>query len=691
MAARPLRGAVQRAGERAVEDVVDEGGLAGAGHAGHRRRHAEGEADVDPLQVVLARALDRERLARARAAQGGRRDLLLPRQVPGRQRVRKVGQLLRLPLRHDPPSVHAGARPQVQDPVGGADRLLVVLDDDDRVAQVAHREERVDQLAVVALVETDRRLVQDVEHSHQLRADLGREADPLRLAPRERRRAAREVQVPDPHVGEEAQPVADLLQDLPRDLLLPGGEMQLLEERDRVGDRVGGDLVDGAPAHLDRERLGLQAAARATRARLGRHVRLQLRTVLRVLRLAVAALEHRDEPLERGAPVVLPLLRHVGELDLVLPGAVQDHLARGLRQLREGLVQPELVVLRQHAHLAGAPVGGPGFHDRDRPVGDRFLRRDDDAVRVGLQDRPEAGALLAGAVGRVEREEARGDLGQRGAAVGARVIGGEDLLGTVRDRDRDEAAGDSGGGLDRVGQALLVFLVGRGLGNEAVDDELDRVLLLLVQLGRVLQVMELPVDPGAQEALLEHLRHLLPVLPLLARNVGGEHGEAAPLGEAQGLVHHLLDRLRLDRPAAAGAVGLADRGVEEAQVVVDLRDRADGRAGVLRGRALFDRNGRGKPFDRIHVRLFHLLQELPGVGRQGLHVPPLPFREDRVEGERRLARARDTGDHHQAVARHVAGDVSEVVLPRPADPEEFHGPDSTGSPPPLSRPGKNPC
>jgi hypothetical protein len=37
--------------------------------------------------------------------------------------------------------------------VGGADRLLVVLDDDDRVADVAHALERVEQPAVVALVQ----------------------------------------------------------------------------------------------------------------------------------------------------------------------------------------------------------------------------------------------------------------------------------------------------------------------------------------------------------------------------------------------------------------------------------------------------------------------------------------------------------------------------------------------------------
>ena len=42
-----------------------------------------------------------------------------------------------------------------------------------------------DELRVVPLVETDGRLVQDVQHAHQRRADLGRQADALGLAARE--------------------------------------------------------------------------------------------------------------------------------------------------------------------------------------------------------------------------------------------------------------------------------------------------------------------------------------------------------------------------------------------------------------------------------------------------------------------------------------------------------------------------
>ena len=80
----------------------------------------------------------------------------------------------------------AGAGADVDDPVALADRLLVVLDHDDGVAEVAQSDERVDQPTVVALVQADRRLVEHVQRAHQARADLRGEPDALRLATRER-------------------------------------------------------------------------------------------------------------------------------------------------------------------------------------------------------------------------------------------------------------------------------------------------------------------------------------------------------------------------------------------------------------------------------------------------------------------------------------------------------------------------
>ena len=111
-----------------------------------------------------------------------------------------------------------------------AHHLLVVLDDEHGVAEVAQPLERPDQLVVVALVEPDRRLVEDVEDADELRADLRREPQPLRLAAGERRGRAVELQVADADVVEERQPLADLLEDPRADQLLGLGQLELVEE-----------------------------------------------------------------------------------------------------------------------------------------------------------------------------------------------------------------------------------------------------------------------------------------------------------------------------------------------------------------------------------------------------------------------------------------------------------------------------
>ena len=89
--------------------------------------------------------------------------------------------------------MRTGAGAQVHHVIGGADRILVVLDHDHGVAQIAQALERGEQALVVALVQADRGLIEDVHHPGQARTDLAGQADALRLAARERAGAAIEA------------------------------------------------------------------------------------------------------------------------------------------------------------------------------------------------------------------------------------------------------------------------------------------------------------------------------------------------------------------------------------------------------------------------------------------------------------------------------------------------------------------
>ena len=207
-----------------------------------------GTRQVEVAQVVLAGALDAAascRCPRRRFAGIGHGALAPQERAGDRARLREHG--LERPVGDDLAAVLAGPGADVDDPVGRPDRLLVVLDDEDRVAEVAQPGQRGDELGVVALVEPDRWLVEDVQDAHQRRPDLGREPDALGLAARQRHARPVERQVVEPDVDEEAEPGDDLLEELVGDrplALARGVGSRPVAQRERVGDRHRRDVPD---------------------------------------------------------------------------------------------------------------------------------------------------------------------------------------------------------------------------------------------------------------------------------------------------------------------------------------------------------------------------------------------------------------------------------------------------------------
>ena len=250
------------------------------------------------------------------------------------------------PLGDDLAPVLARAGPHVDEPVRGAHHLLVVLDHEHGVAEVAEPFQRPDQPAVVTLMEPDRGLVEDVEHAHELRADLRREPQPLRLAARERPRCTVEVEVPDPDVVEERQPLADLLEDPPADQHLRRRQLELVDEPQRGGHGLLRELVDRLVANRDGEHLGLEPRSMTDGARPHRHVLLDPLALLARVGLAVAPLQVRDEPLERHR--VLPLAAHavaVRDENPVAAGAVEEAILRLAVELAPRRLQVDLVAI----------------------------------------------------------------------------------------------------------------------------------------------------------------------------------------------------------------------------------------------------------------------------------------------------------------------------------------------------------
>ena len=299
--------------------------------------------------------------------------------------------------------------------------------------------------------------------------------------------------------------------------------------------------------------------------------------------------------------------------------------------------------------------------------GEGAVGNDEGGVKLKLG--AQAVAVRAGAVGRVEGEDAGFEVGQADVAVLAGQPLAEGHFVAVDDLNGDEAFAQLEGGFQRVGQPHARV----GLGGEAVNHDVDVVPEVAVEGWRVVDGHDLAVhthtyEPGAP-GVVEHAL----VLALAVDDHGRQHQETGGVVPIQDQVDHFLDGLGRERLAAGVAVGLPDARPEKAHVVVDLGDGAHGGARIVGGGFLVDGDGWRQALDLVDVRLLELAQELPGVGRQRLDVAPLALGVEGVEGETGLAGAGDTREDHELVARNLKVDVLEIVFPRAADDDGVVG------------------
>jgi hypothetical protein len=558
--------------------------------------------------------------------------------------------------------VLAGAGTQIDDMIGGEDRVPVVLDDDHRVATALQLAQRADELLVVAVVQADARLVEDVEHPDQLRADLGGEPDALRFAARQAVGGARQGQISEPDVEQELQSGAHFLEDQAADDLLIAAQLEQREERQRFVDRQIADAADVTPTDAHPQALRPQPLAVALRTILERHERLDPLADVLALGLTVAAHQARHEPLVAGLELALPMRALVAHLDPFL-GAVEQQIALALRQLAERLLEVDAELARDAGEQRRRPVALQRPGALHRALAHRFRCIRHQQLDADLAPLAEAVALLAGAVRAVEREHPRRQLFERGAAVRTRIELAEQHVRAARYIDERQTAADAHRGLERVGEPPLSLRI----DDQAVDDGFDRMLLVAFELDLRIDRHDLAVDAHAHETLLRQPFDQLAMLALAAAHDRRQHQNAGTGRQPLHLLDHLADGLLADLLAALVTVRGADARPQQPQVVVDLGDRADGRTRVVRRRPLFDGDRRRKTLDAVDVRLLHLAEELPRICRQRLDVAPLAFRVQRVEGQRRLAGTRQAGDDDERVARQHHVDVFQVVLARALD------------------------
>ena len=643
----------------AVEQAVDERGLARPGDAGHAGEESQREVGVDLADVVQRGAAQAEEAPRLAAARG-HGDRAAAVEIVGGERAGDGGHATRRTAEHQLAAGLAAAGADVGQPVRRADDRLVVLDHEERVPVVAQAPHDAEELVEVARVEAHAGLVHDEEGVDEGGAEAGGQVDALDFAAGERAGGAVERQVTEADLAEIGEPRGDLVEEQLR------GVVAFADGHAREKFREPRDRASGHPGQRERlaigagqpvvQCLGLEASPAALRAFVVAAVAAEQHAHVHLVGLG---LEPVEVALHAIPAVVVPSLVHRFAR---LAVALDDPPAVLLGQLVERAMQVHPAAARV-AHQVGLAFLRHAALERPHHAlaeGARVVG--DDALPVEADDAAEPAAFRARPERVVEAEQARG--GRTDVEVAPRAMppgGGRVGFIGLRVHEDDAALAESERGLDGLGQA-------RAVGDrETVLDHMDGG----GEFGRrfLIDPQDASADPRAQVALLaEEVEEFGRRSLLRIARADGEGDQHLTPGEfACGLADDAGGIFRGDRAAAGRAGRRGEAGKEEFEVVVDLGDRADGRARGADIVRLLDGDGRGNALDAVHPRLVHAVEELPRVRREGLDVAPLSLRVDRVEGQRRLARTARAGDDVEKAARQFEVEAPQVVLPRGAN------------------------
>ena len=436
-----LARAVDGLGQGAVENVVDQSAFAAAADAGDHGHDAERDADGDILQVVLAGSGNGEPLAgegaRASALQHGGRTGEI---APG-ERLGAGHDFSRGALSNDLATQAACAGAEIENVVGVPDGLFVVLDDKNGVAQVAQFFESLDEAVIVALMEADGGLIENIEDTAEAGADLGGEADALAFAAGERGGIAVQREVVEADGAEEFKALDDFAADALGDKRLAGREAEVDGGGEGTVEGQGGEVGDGETANFNRQRLRAQALAAADGTGCGGHEAHHVLAIAVAAGLVDGVAKEGENAMEAGA-WGFAFGRPVDQYVL---------LARG--QILEGNFEVDVVAIgSQMNELEQVLRGGTGAEGAIQqgfgPVGD-------DLGGVQVIERAQAVALWAGAEGGVEAEAARLEFGYVQATVGAGHGRREQLFRGAGDGDQRKAIGE----LKRLGNGLIKALL----------------------------------------------------------------------------------------------------------------------------------------------------------------------------------------------------------------------------------------
>lgn len=252
------------AGEIVVDDGVGESGFSGAGDSGEADKNAEGEVEIEVLDVVGGGVADGESGFRG-AVSFRCGDGFFSLKVGESDGVGELGrggflsEVFLSESGHDFASAFAREGAEIEEVVGFGHDRFIVLHDHERVALIAEAVHHLDEAADVAVVESDGRFVEDKKGLSESGAEAGREIDAGDFAAGKSAGGTIEGEVSEADFVEIIEAACDFGEDDLGRFFLGGGELaDFFGPGGEIFERKVPEVGEGFVVDLEVEGIGLE-------------------------------------------------------------------------------------------------------------------------------------------------------------------------------------------------------------------------------------------------------------------------------------------------------------------------------------------------------------------------------------------------------------------------------------------------
>ena len=238
-----------------IQYLVYKRRFARTGYAGYTHKLAERDFGIYIFEIVFACADYFQAFSVAFSALCGNWNLLATAEILPGYRLLAVHYIFRRACTDYISAVDTRTRTDIDNVVRRAHRVLVVLDNYKRVADILEVAQSIQKLFVVALMQTYTRLVENIQNSDKRRADLSCKAYSLAFAAGEACRRAGKGQITEADAAQKCQSVLYLLDYKLRYHLLAIGQGERIKKFYGFDNRFICKFIDVYSADGDAQRL----------------------------------------------------------------------------------------------------------------------------------------------------------------------------------------------------------------------------------------------------------------------------------------------------------------------------------------------------------------------------------------------------------------------------------------------------